>query len=268
MSKSLKWLSDKIIKLNECDEKEKLKIADDLFESILREADIYIVLLKETTEEELQNNRARAYIDMIDNKSYLRIFTDLALAKEFARKVGCIKDNKELVIKVSCEQFILDVKDAFMLIGLDGVLVEDGKHFASLSAEEVLRIGILKVLGLDNGYDVDFINTVRSIFDIINKRYRIVAPIKGTSKEEFLNGTANEYPINNELLLFEYYDKYKVEHFFKEKTYYLDLDFDMFYQVIERAYSNGLQKVNIVYAGKKASAMPKDILGLLQVIAR
>lgn len=268
MSKSLKWLTEKIIKVNECDENEKLKMADDLFESILREADIYIVLLKETTDEELQNNRARAYIDMLDNKSYLRMFTDLNLAKEFARKVGAVKDDKELVIKVSCDKFILDVKDAFMLIGLDGVLVEDGKHFVSLSSEEILRIGILKVLGLQDGYDVDFINTVRSIFDIKNKRYRLVAPIKGASKEDFLNGIANEYAINNELLLFEYYDKYKVEHFFKEKTYYLDLDLDMFFEVIKSAYNNGLQRVNIVYSGKKASAMPKDILELLQAIAR
>ena len=172
MSKSLKWLSEKIIKLNESKDEEKLKLADDLFKSVLNEADIYIVLLKETTDEELENNRARAYIDILDNKSYLRMFTDLTLAKEFARKAGCVKNDKELVIKVSCEQFILDVKDAFMMIGLDGILIEDGKYFASISSEELLRIGILEVLKLDKGYDIDFINTVRAIFDIKNKRYR------------------------------------------------------------------------------------------------
>ena len=57
MSKSLKWLSEKIIKLNESKDEEKLKLADDLFKSVLNEADIYIVLLKETTDEELENNR-------------------------------------------------------------------------------------------------------------------------------------------------------------------------------------------------------------------
>lgn len=268
MSKSLKWLSEKIIKLNESKDEEKLKLADDLFKSVLNEADIYIVLLKETTDEELENNRARAYIDILDNKSYLRMFTDLTLAKEFARKAGCVKNDKELVIKVSCEQFILDVKDAFMMIGLDGILIEDGKYFATISSEELLRIGILEVLKLDKGYDIDFINTVRAIFDIKNKRYRLVAPIKGNSKEEFLNGISKEYPINNELLIFEYYDKYKVEHFFKEETYYLDLDIELFYEVVKRAYNSGLQKVNIVYEGKKASAMPKDILGLLEVITK
>lgn len=271
MSKSLRWLSDRLLKINNSTDEEKLRNTENLFEGILKECKLYVVLLKETTEEELSESRARAYISTIknlENKSYLRIFTDLVIAKEFARNVGAIKNDKELVIELSKEELILQVKDAFMMVGLDGVMVEDGKQFVTISAEQFLRIGIVNVLNLKDGFDTDFINTIRAIFDIKTKRYRLVVPVKGegTTKEDIINEKAEVYPINNELLVFEYYDKYKVEKFFKESAEYVDLSFEVFEKVLNIAINNNIEKINMIYAGKTSSASPKNILGLLDVI--
>ena len=274
MNKNLESLRNKMNNINKItDDLQKLNEARKLFVDILKNEDIYIVASKETTKEELEDGRVKAYIvteQAGSQKNYLRIFTDNEVANDFARKNGAVlEDGREIVIKEKVEEIAVQITDAFMMIGLDGILLEDGVNWITISTEEFLRIAYVDVLDIPNRYDKDFVNTVRAVHDINRRKYRLVAPIKhyeGIKKDDFLNGQSKLFKLNNELLILEYYDKYKVENIFKDKVYWLDMDIEMFYSVVERAKEESVEKINIVYNGIQAQALPKDILNLLKAL--
>ena len=274
MNKNLESLRNKMNNINKItDDLQKLSEARKLFVDILKNEDIYIVASKETTKEELENGRVKAYIvteQAGSQKNYLRIFTDNEVANDFARKNGAVlEDGREIVIKEGVEEIAVQITDAFMMIGLDGILLEDGVNWITISTEEFLRIAYVDVLDIPNRYDKNFVNTVRAVHDINRRKYRLVAPIKhyeGIKRDDFLTGKSKLFKLNNELLILEYYDKYKVENIFKDKVYWLDMDIEMFYSVVERAKEESVEKINIVYNGIEAQALPKDILNLLKAL--
>lgn len=274
MDKNLERLRNKMNNINKItDDLQKLNEARKLFVDILKNEDIYIVASKETTKEELEDGRVKAYIvteQAGSQKNYLRIFTDNEVANDFARKNGAVlEDGREIVIKEKVEEIAVQITDAFMMIGLDGILLEDGVNWITISTEEFLRIAYVDVLDIPNRYDKDFVNTVRAVHDINRRKYRLVAPIKhyeGIKRDDFLTGQSKLFKLNNEILILEYYDKYKVENIFKDKVYWLDMDIEMFYSVVERAKEESVEKINIVYNGIQSEALPKDILNLLKAL--
>ena len=118
-------------------------------------------------------------------------------------------------------------------------------------------------------YGSNFVNMVNAIYDIIKSRVRIVTPYKkfeGIHKDDVLNGKAELFSLDSELLMIEYYDKYKVEKIFNDNVYWLDMDIDTFCYVVKEALENGITSIKIVYRNKQGSGSPKEILSLLDTI--
>lgn len=242
----------------------------ELFKDVLNNEELYIVATPNTTKQEWENNKFKPYIaeGNEEDQYFLRLFSDRELACASARRIEAVLDNEELVMKIGVEQLVSVVKDYFIM-GIDGVLLNDGEDWITFNCEAFLAVAYNDILNIPDNYDVNFVNTVRSIYDIAKKRVRIVAPSKyyeDITTEEVINGKGELYTFSDELLLLEYYDKYKVENIFKEKVYWIDMDIKTFYSIMEVAYRKDVRNVKIVYRNKEANGNPKDILDLLESV--
>lgn len=258
--------------------KEQNKRGDEckrLFYDVLKDGTLFVVASTKTTKEEWSEGRIKPFIGAgpsLEASSngefyYLRLFTNEELAKKFARREGALSDEGvELTVKLSLEQLILLIKDNF-IIGVDGVLLNDGADWITLNCDAILNLAYVDIINLPEAYNVKFVNTVNAIYDIAKGRVRMVAPIKhfdGIRKEDIINKKAELNTFGSELLILEYYDKYKVEKLFSEKVYWLDMDINMFHRVVSEAIAKEVSTINIVYRNKEASGTPKEILELLE----
>lgn len=254
---------------NLADANERIKACRELFIEVLKYNDLYVVATPETTKEQWESDKIKPYIAQAGQGDlyFMRIFSDKDVAKRAARRIESIlEDGTEMIVKISTEQLVSVVKDYFIL-GVDGVLLNDGEDWITLNCEAFLHAAFVEVLNIPNNYDVNFVNTVKSIYDIANNRVRIVAPFKyydDISEEDILNGKAELYAFGKELLLLEYYDKYKVENIFKEKVYWLDLSMDKYCKVMNLAKEAGLENIKVAYRNKEGNGSPENILGLLK----
>lgn len=259
---SINSLKDTGDKINKCRE---------LFKDVLKNEELYIVATPKTTKAEWENNKFKPYIaeGNQEEEYFIRLFTDKEIACACARRIGAVIDeNEELVMKIGVEQLVSVVKDYFIM-GMDGVLLNDGEDWITFNCEAFLAVAFNDVLKIPDHYKTDFVNMVRAIYDIAKKRIRIVAPSKyyeDITTEDVINGKGELYTFSDELLLLEYYDKYKVENIFKQKVYWIDMDIQTFYSIIELAFNKDVKNIKIVYKNKEANGNPKDILELLQSV--
>lgn len=265
-------LSKKIEKINSLNNTgDRVNKCRELFIDILNNEDLYIVATPKTTKEEWENDKCKPYIAEANQGElyFLRIFTDRELACACARRIeSVIDDGTELVMKVGVEQLVSVVKDYFIM-GIDGVLLNDGEDWITFNCEAFLAVAFIDVLNMPKSYNKDFVNTVKAIYDIAKKRIRLVAPSRfyeDITVEDVLKGKGELYTFSDELLLLEYYDKYKVENIFKEKVYWIDMDIEIFYSIIEVAYNKNIRNIKIVYSNKEANGSPKEILELLKSV--
>lgn len=267
---SLKLLNKRIENINNMqDDKVRGEECKKLFADVLNQNDLYIVKSnKEATEK--NDDRIRPFVGLGPSgftKSYfLRVFTDEALANKFAEREEVL--SEEPVVKISASELVHLVKDYFVM-GVDGVLLNDGADWITLNCDAVLYIAFTDVLNIPEAFNSDFVNMVNAIYDIIKSRVRIVTPYKkfeGIHKDDVLNGKAELFSLDSELLMIEYYDKYKVEKIFNDNVYWLDMDIDTFCYVVKEALENGIASINIVYRNKQGSGSPKEILSLLETI--
>lgn len=271
--------SMKLIKINKriesinslSDTREKINKCRELFKDVLKNEELYIVATPKTTKTEWGNNKFKPYIaeGSQEDEYFIRLFTDKELACACARRIGSvIDDNEELVMKIGIEQLVSVVKDYFIM-GIDGVLLNDGEDWITFNCEAFLAVAFNDVLKIPDNYNTNFVNMVRAIYDIAKKRIRIVAPSKHYEEittEDVINGNGELYTFSDELLLLEYYDKYKVENIFKQKVYWIDMDIKTFFSIVELAYNRGVKNIKIAYKNKEANGNPKDILELLQSV--
>ena len=247
---------------------ERVQATKNLFANVLKNNDLYVIATPETTREEWDNNKIKPYIAVAGNDGlyFLRFFSDYDLAKRSARRIEAIlDDDSEMVIKVSKEQLISLVKNYFVL-GLDGVLLNDGDRWITFNSEAFLQTAFYDVLEMPDHYDANFVNTVRCVYDIAKNKVRISAPVKyyeDIKEEDVFNGKAELSPFGEELLLVEYYDKYKVEPIFKEKVYWLDLTIEKYAELMKVAEKAGIKNIKSVYRNKEGNGTPNDILQLL-----
>lgn len=259
---------DEINKLQ--DANEKVQATKDLFVNVLKNNDLYVIADPKTTRDEWDNNKIKPYIAIAGENDlyFLRFFTDYNLAKRSARRIDAIlDDNTEMVIKVSKEQLISLVKNYFVL-GLDGVLLNDGDTWITFNCEAFLQAAFYDVLEMPDHYDASFVNTVRCIYDIAKNKVRISAPVKyyeDIKEEDVFNGKAELFPFGEELLLVEYYDKYKVEPIFKEKVYWLDMTIEKYAKLMKVAEKAGIKNIKSVYRNKEGNGTPGEILKLLNL---
>lgn len=256
---------------NITDTAERIKSCRNLFIDVLMNEELYVIATPETTKEQWDNNMIRPYIDQAGQgeKYYLRIYSDKSLATAAAKRIDSVlEDGTVMIIKVSKEQLISLVQDYFIL-GVDGVLLNDGADWITLNLELFLYIGYCDVLNIPDHYDPDFVNSVTAIYDIARNRVRIVAPYKaydGITEEDILSGKAELYNYDNEILLIEYYDKYKVDELFEEKVYWSDLTIDKFVKFLEMAKDKGLDNIRIAYKNKQGNGTPDNLLELINAI--
>lgn len=254
--------------------KEQRKKGDEcrkLFYDVLKEGSLFIVASAKTTKQEWDEGIIKPFIgagpSSFGEFYYLRLFTEEELAKKFARREEALSDaGVELTVKLSLEQFILLVKDNFIM-GVDGVLLNDGADWITLNCDAILNLAYVDILNMPDAFNLEFVNTVNAIYDIAKGRVRIVAPVKhfeGIKKEDIINKKAELYTFGSDLLMLEYYDKYKVEKLFTQKVYWLDMDINIFHFVVSEAINNGVSSIKIVYKNKQSSGSPKEILGLLE----
>ena len=253
------------------DTTERISKCKELFKDVLINEELYIVANPKTSKEEWEGNKFKPYIaeGNQEEQYFIRIFTDKELACACARRIEAVIDNnEELVMKIGVQQLVSVVKDYFIM-GIDGVLLNDGEDWITFNCEAFLAIAFNDVLKIPNQYNADFVNTVRAIYDMAKKRVRIVAPAKyyeDITTEDILEGNAKLYTFSDELLLLEYYDKYKVENIFKEKVYWIDMNIEMFYSIIEVALKNDVRNIKIAYRNKEANGSPSEILELLKSV--
>ncbi|NLK95534.1 MAG: hypothetical protein GX275_10155 [Clostridiales bacterium] len=253
------------------DVNERLEGCNKLFESVLKESNLYVVAVNNTTEEEWKSNKFRAYVDEIGqgDSYYLRVFTEAELAKNCAKRINSVcKDGSEMFSEISNEQLTSLVRDLYVM-GLDGIILNEGENWITLNCEAFLYIAMCNVLNIPEHYNKDFVNMVKVIYDIAKKRVRVVAPYKyydGICEDDIINGKGELYPFGDEVLFLEYYDKYKVEKIFKEKVYWYDLNIIKFYSSIETAKEANIRNIKIAYRNKEANGSPKEIIELLKVV--
>lgn len=268
----LNALSKRIESINNM--KEQSKRGDEcrrLFYDVLKEGNLFVVASTKTTKEEWAEGKIKPFIGAGPSSNgefyYIRLFTNEELAKKFSRREGALSDEGiELTVKLSLEQLILLIKDNFIM-GVDGVLLNDGADWITLNCDAILNLAYVDILNIPEAFNMKFVNTVNAIYDIAKGRVRMVAPIKyveGIKKEDIINNKADLYTFGSELLILEYYDKYKVEKLFDEKVYWLDMDINMFHFVVKTALKKEISAINIVYGNKEASGTPKEILELLE----
>lgn len=269
----------KLSKLNkriECinniqDSTERINKCSELFIDILKNETLYLVASPKTTEDEWKSGKFMPFIaeGSEENQYYLRVFTDKDLAIACARKIEAIsKVNTELVSEISAVQLVSVVNDYFIM-GIDGVLLNDGEAFISLKCEKFLEIACNDALNIPDKFNKDFVNTIKAIYDIAKKRVRIVAPVKyfeDITTDDVLSGRGQLYTFSDELLLLDYYDKYKVENIFKEKVYWVDLNIEMFYSIVEVALFRNVKNIKIVYRNIEVNGSPDQILELLKSV--
>lgn len=260
---------DEINKLN--NPEERVSACRKLFTDIMNSGELYLIAAAETPIDMWKKGQFRPHIAKAnkDEKYYLRLFSDYELACKAARRIKSVDDtDKEMVIKIEVKQLISMVKDYFVL-GVYGVLLNDGDKWITFSNDAFLHTAFYDVLKQPERFDASFVNTVKAIYDIVDKRVRLVAPFKYQEGIEDIDVFENNIEFNtldNGLLLMEFYDKYKVEQSFKEKVYWLDLDIEKFCKVIIKALQDELKVVNIVYGGRQGSGTPKNIATLLQAL--
>lgn len=256
---------------NMVDANERVNACRELFVEVLKGNELYVIATPETTKEQWDSNKIKPYIAQAGQGEmyFMRIFSDKDVAIRAARRIeSMLEDGTEMVVKISVEQLVSIVKDYFIL-GIDGVLLNDGEDWITLNCEAFLHAAFVEVLNIPSHYDVNFVNTIKSIYDIEKNRVRIVAPFKAyddITEEDVLNGKAELYSFGKELLLVEYYDKYKVENIFKEKVYWLDLSIEKYCKVVKLAQEAGLENIKIAYRNKQGNGSPENILGLLKAI--
>ena len=73
------------------------------------------------------------------------------------------------------------------------------------------------------------------------------------------------FTFGEELLLIEYYDKYKVEPIFKEKVYWLDMTIEKYAKLMKVAEKAGIKNIKSVYRNKEGNGTPGEILKLLNL---
>lgn len=265
-------LNKRIESINQIqDSAERVNKCSELFIDVLKNEKLYLVASPKTTEDEWNSDKYKPFIaeGSEDNQYYIRVFTDKALAEACARKIEAIlEDGTELVAEISALQLVSVVNDYFIM-GLDGVLLNDGADWITLNCEAFLAIACKDVLDIPDHFNIDFINTVKAIYDIAKKRVRIVAPAKyfeDIIADDVLTGSGELYTFGDELLLLEYYDKYKVENIFKEKVYWIDMNIEMFYSIVEVAMFKNVKNIKIVYRNKEANGTPAQILELLKSV--
>lgn len=253
------------------DPNERIKECRELFIDVLKDNSLFVVATPETTKDQWDNNRIKPYIAQAGQGElyFMRVFTDEELAKRCAKRIeSVLEDGQEMIIKISKEQLVSIVKDYFIL-GIDGILLNDGENWITFNCEAFLHAAFVDVLNIPSHYDVNFVNTVKAVYDIEKKRVSIVAPIKyyeGITDEDVFNGKADLYNFGEELLLIEYYDKYKIEHIFKEKVYWYQLTTERLCSLIKTAKEKNLKNIKFAYRGKEGNGTPENILGLLTSI--
>jgi hypothetical protein len=269
----------KLSKLNkriECinniqDSTERINKCSELFIDILKNETLYLVASPKTSEDEWKSGKFMPFIaeGSEENQYYLRVFTDKDLAIACARKIESIsKVNTELVSEISALELVSVVNDYFIM-GIDGVLLNDGEAFISIKCEKFLEIACNDALNIPDKFNKDFVNTIKAIYDIAKKRVRIVAPAKyfeDITTDDVLSGSGQLYTFSDELLLLDYYDKYKVENIFKEKVYWVDMNIEMFYSIVEVALFRNVKNIKIVYRNIEANGSPDQILELLKSV--
>lgn len=265
-------INKEIDRINNIEDKNiRMKGCQDLFEDILKNKKLYVVAINSTTEKEWSEDKFRPYVDEIGqgDSYYLRVFTEKQLAKQCAKRIKSVTVNgDEMISLISAEQLTSVVRDLFVM-GLDGIILNDGDNWITINSEVFLFIAMNKVLDIPEHFNKDFVNMVKVMYDIAKKRVRIVAPYKyyeGICDEDIINGKGELYPFKDEVLFLEYYDKYKVEEIFKEGVYWYDLNIVKFYSTIENAEKQNLRNVKIAYRNKEANGSPKEIIELLKSV--
>lgn len=269
VSLTLKEISDRIDEIGNIEDiQEKTTQTRKFFAEVLKNNEFYVLGQPGTTEEDIQSGKIRPYIanGPKGNYSYIRVFTDIELAYKAAQRVKAVINGKEMILKIDTENLTDIVRDYF-LMGMDGILLNDGARWITYTCEAFLGVAYHDVLNIPDKFQVSFINTVRAIHDIAKKRVRIVAPVKyyeDIKEEDIFNGKAELYNFDKEILFIEYYDKYKVENVFKEKVFWVDIPIERLYEIIEKANEANLNNVKIAYNGRQANGNPKNILVLLE----
>ena len=260
---------DEINQLNKPEE--RVAACRKLFADIMNSGELYLIAAAETPMDMWNKGQFQPHIAKAnkDEKYYLRLFSDYELACKAARRIKSVDDtDKEMVVKIEVKQLISMVKDYFVL-GVYGVLLNDGDKWITFSNDAFLHTAFYDVLKQPERFDASFVNTVRAIYDIVDKRVRLVAPFKyqeGIEDRDVFEDGIEFNTLDNGLLIMEFYDKYKVEKSFKEKVYWVDLDIEKFCKVIIKALQDELKVVNIVYGGRQGSGTPKNIATLLQAL--
>lgn len=247
---------------------EKAKEYRKFFADVLKNNELYIIGQPGTTEEEWKTGKIRPYIanGPKGDFSYMRIFTDIELAYNAAKRIKATLNGKEMILKIDAENLTYIVREYF-LMGMDGILLNDGASWVSYTSEGFLGVSYNDVLNTPEKFQVSFVNTVRAIHDIVKKRVRIVAPVKyyeDIKEEDVFEGKAELYNFGSEILFIEYYDKYKVEKVFKEEVFWVNISIENLYKVVEKANEANITNVKIAYSNREANGNPKNILILLE----
>lgn len=269
---SLTEINQRIDELNSLDSnEERVKACNSLFVDVLIAGELYVIATPETTKEEWKSNLIRPYIAQAGqgDSFYLRMFSDRALAEKAAKRIDAVLDDGTImVIKTTADDLTAIVRDYFMM-GVDGVLLNDGEQWITYNCEAFLWAAYKQVLDQPLEYDSNFINSVKAVHDIAKSRVRIVVPVKykeDIKQDDIFDGKTELVPMGDELLLLEYYDKYKVEEVFNEKVYWVDLSVEKLYSIIEIAEKVGIRNIKIAYRGKEGNGSPKNFVSLLDVL--
>lgn len=269
--KKLRILSDRILEINEMtDIRRKVQECYKLFVDVLKNEDLYIIGLPNTTKDDWEKGKLIPFIGNIKGNDdyYIRVFTNEELALRMARREKCILEDEELVTKVTAKALLALIENYFMM-GMDGVLLNDGEEWITINSELILSCGYKEIFNEPERLNADFMNTVRAIYDIAKNRVNMVAPVKyydGIKPTDVFEGKAELYPFGNEILFVDYSDRFKIEDVFKEKVYWLEMNISMFYSVVVKAKEMGIANIKIAYKGKQGNGTPENILELLDSV--
>lgn len=180
-------IQEKINELNELDRSSEnyLDKYNEILRSIVSLKEIYTVVSKNTTDEDIKNNKGKVFFGLNNSIPTMWLFSEEKIAKEYAEYYQFKRKYIYLVRAVQFEELLL-ISYFSMFSGVCQVIIDEGRDFLTCNIFDLVNECFVKhgqppVL---EKYEYPIMNALNSVRFSNNKLW--VVPSKGTIGEEII----------------------------------------------------------------------------------
>jgi uncharacterized protein (UPF0179 family) len=233
--------------------------SNEILKALLDSNDIYTVVSRETTVEELSNNEGKVFFGLNNNIPTMWLFSQDDIANEYAEYYQHKVKNKNLIRKIEFEELLI-VSYFAMLSGVAQVIIDEGRSYlvcniCDLVNECFKKHGQPPVLEREEYPIINVINSVRFSH---NRLWVVSSENTAKSDKSFM-------PINHNNSFKVFTNKSDSEKYSKENNYAtVKINISELKNILVSALNNNIENVEFVIANEVANIRVNKLFNLLE----